>query len=138
MIFRQLQLSTLVFSFTVLYYKKKNGFCCVSNKNYCKTRKRPRSSAITGQRTQFSHLLTRRQKLSQSIPESILTDRGCEFDNKALSALANELGIDKKRICPIHPQANGTVERFNRTLGEMLRKSADHTGENWDLEIPNT
>ena len=24
----------------------KNGFCCVSNKNYCKTRKRPRSSAI--------------------------------------------------------------------------------------------
>ena len=34
-----------------------NEFCCVSNKNYCKTRKRPRSSAITGQRTQFSHLL---------------------------------------------------------------------------------
>ena len=34
----------------------KNEFCCVSNKNYCKTRKRPRSSAIIGQRTQFSHL----------------------------------------------------------------------------------
>ncbi len=25
----------------------KNEFCCVSNKNYCKTRKRPRSSAIS-------------------------------------------------------------------------------------------
>ena len=36
----------------------KNEFCCVSNKNYCKTRKRPRSSAITGQRTQFSDLFT--------------------------------------------------------------------------------
>ncbi len=35
----------------------KNEFCCVSNKNFCKTRKRPRSSAIAGQRTQFSHLL---------------------------------------------------------------------------------
>ncbi len=36
----------------------KNGFCCVSNKNYCKTRKRPRSSTITGQRAQFSHLFS--------------------------------------------------------------------------------
>ncbi len=35
----------------------KNDFCCVSNKNYSFRRKRPRSSAITGQRIQFSHLL---------------------------------------------------------------------------------
>jgi transposase InsO family protein len=45
------------------------------------------------------------------IPESILTDRGLEFDNSAISVLASELGIDKKRISPLHPQANGAVER---------------------------
>ena len=62
----------------------------------------------------------------RGIPESIiLTDRGCEFDNQALSTIAQELGIDKKRISPLHPQANGIVERLNRTIGEMLRKTTD-------------
>ena len=72
----------------------------------------------------------------RGIPESILTDRGCEFDNQALSTIAQELGIDKKRISPLHPQANGIVERLNRTIGEMLRKTTDQCGKDWDLEIP--
>ena len=71
----------------------------------------------------------------RGIPESILTDRGCEFDNQALSAIAQELGIDKRRISPLHPQANGIVERLSRTIGEMLRKTTDQCGEDWDLEI---
>ena len=72
----------------------------------------------------------------QGIPESFLTDRGCEFDNQGLATLAEELGIDKKRVSPLHPQANGTVERLNRTVGGMLRKSANELGEDWDLQIP--
>lgn len=63
-------------------------------------------------------------------PESILTDRGCEFDNQALSTTVQELGIDKKRISVLHPQANGIVERLNRTIGEMLRKTTDQCGDN--------
>lgn len=42
----------------------------------------------------------------RGIPESFLTDPGCEFDNQALTTIAHELGIDKKRISPLHPQAN--------------------------------
>ena len=57
----------------------------------------------------------------RGLPESILKDRGCEFDNQALSTIAHELDIDKKRISALHPQANGNVERLNRTIGEMLR-----------------
>lgn len=73
----------------------------------------------------------------RGIPESILTDRGCEFDNQVLSTIAHELGIDKKRISALHPQANGVVERLNRTIGEMLRQSTEQCGhgDNWDLEI---
>ena len=70
------------------------------------------------------------------IPESILTDHGCEFDNQAISTIAHELGIHKKRISALHPQANGIVERLNRTIGEMLRKTTDQCGDNWDLQIP--
>ena len=70
------------------------------------------------------------------IPESFLSDRGLEFENQGLTTLAENLGIDKKRISPLHPQANVVVERLNRTIGNMLRKSVDKVGENWDLEIP--
>ena len=48
--------------------------------------------------------------------------------------LATELGIDKKRISPLHPQANGAVERLNRTIGQMLRKTQEDN--DWDLKIP--
>ena len=72
----------------------------------------------------------------RGLPESILTDRGCEFDNQALSTIAQELGIDKKHISALHPQANGNIERLNRTIGEMLRKSTDESGDYWDLQIP--
>ena len=59
----------------------------------------------------------------RGIPESLLTDRGCEFDNLTLTTIAHELGIDKKRISVIHPQANGIVERLNRTNGDMAKES---------------
>ena len=65
-----------------------------------------------------------------------MTDRGCEFDNQALNTIAQELGIDKKRISALHPQAIGNVERLKRTLSEMLKKSTEECGAHWDLEIP--
>ena len=65
----------------------------------------------------------------RGIPESFLTDRGCEFDNQALTTIAHELGIDKKRISPLHPQANGNVERLNRTIGNMLSTAINECGE---------
>ena len=72
----------------------------------------------------------------RGIAESLLIDRSCEFDNLNLTTIAHELGIDKKRISALHPQANGTVERFNRTISDMLRKPTNERGENYDLEIP--
>lgn len=70
------------------------------------------------------------------IPDSTLTDRGLEFDNSTMQTLATELGIDKKRISPLHAQANGAVERLNRTIGQMLKKSANCDDLDWDLNIP--
>ena len=64
---------------------------------------------------------------SQGIPESFLTDRSCEFDNQGLANLAEELGIDKKRVSPLHPQANGAVERLNRTVWRDVEKVSQRT-----------
>ena len=66
------------------------------------------------------------------LPESILTDRGLEFDNQYLLSLSNAMGIDKKRVSAFHPQSNGAVERANKTIGSLLRRNAQEYGESWD------
>ena len=46
------------------------------------------------------------------------------------------LGIKKTRTTPYHPQSDGMVERFNRTLEAQLSKFADHNHKDWDEHIP--
>lgn len=69
------------------------------------------------------------------IPESVLTDQGCEFDNQALSTVAQQLGLPL-RISALHRQGSGNVEKLNPTIGEMLKKATDECGDGLDLEIP--
>ena len=69
------------------------------------------------------------------IPESLLTDRGLEFENKHFKLLASALGIDKKRISSFHPQSNGAVERVNQTIGSLLRKRFQECGADWDMQL---
>ena len=40
--------------------------------------------------------------------------------------------MDKTRTTPYHPQSDGLVERFNRTLEDMLSKVVDENHKNWD------
>ena len=69
------------------------------------------------------------------IPESLLTDRGLEFENKHFKLLANALGIDKKRISSFHPQSNGAVERANQTIGSLMRRCSQDCDLNWDNQL---
>lgn len=72
----------------------------------------------------------------ETIPETILTDKGLEFDNSAMLLLASELGIDQKRINTRHPQANGAEERLNRTIRQMLKKTQEDNILDWNVKIP--
>ena len=38
-------------------------------------------------------------------------------------------------LTPYHPQTNGLVERFNRTLKEALAKTAANNLDDWDKMI---
>ena len=54
------------------------------------------------------------------VPLEIHTDQGREFESQLLSRLCETLQIMKTRTCPYRPQSDGLVERFNRTLLQMV------------------
>ena len=46
------------------------------------------------------------------------------------------LHISQIQTSPYHPQTDGLVERFNKTLKLMLRKLVSKEGKNWDRLLP--
>ena len=46
------------------------------------------------------------------------------------------LGIRKTRTTPCHPQSDGMVERFNKTMEEHLSKVVDEHQKDWDRHLP--
>ncbi len=48
--------------------------------------------------------------------------------------LHENLGINKIKTSPYHPETNGILERMHRTLGSMLRKAVT-TGKDWEEQL---
>ena len=69
------------------------------------------------------------------IPEYITSDNGSEFVNSTMKALVQYLGMKHLLSTAYHPQSNGLVERFNRTLKEGLRKLCEKHKDDWDLYV---
>ena len=51
-----------------------------------------------------------------SVPEQLHSDQGRQFESTLISEMCKILQIHKTRTTPYHPQSDGMVERFNRTL----------------------
>ena len=70
------------------------------------------------------------------VPECLLSDRGTNLLSTLMMDLCQILGITKLNTTAYHPQCDGAVERFNRTLKTMLRKHAAKFGSQWDRFLP--
>ena len=66
----------------------------------------------------------------------LLSDRGGAFLSKLLLEIAALQGFHKVNTSAYHPQMDGLVKRFNRTLIDMLAKIAEQNGKNWDEKLP--
>ena len=66
------------------------------------------------------------------VPEALLSDRGTNSLSYLMKDVCSLLGITKLNTTAYHPQCDGLVERFNRTLKTMLRKHAAKYGSQWD------
>ena len=54
------------------------------------------------------------------VPRQLHSDQGTNFESKVMAEVCKLLDIEKTRTTPLHPQLHGQVERYNRTLIEML------------------
>ena len=66
------------------------------------------------------------------VPAKIIHDRAAEFLSDVLQDTAAILGLKQLPTSGGHPQTDGLVERFNRTLKTMLTKLVEVRGKNWD------
>ena len=69
------------------------------------------------------------------VPDRLHSDQGSQFESRVFRAMCERLGIHKTRTTPYHPESDGMVERFNRTLKDMVSKYIDAEGLHWDDSI---
>ena len=70
------------------------------------------------------------------VPECLLSDRGTNLLYNLMADLCRMLGVTELNTTAYHPQCDGAVEQFNRTLKTILRKHAAKFGCQWDRFLP--
>jgi hypothetical protein len=68
-------------------------------------------------------------------PHKIITDQGTNFESQLIQALCKALQIVKARTSAYHPQANGQVERMNRTIKQILACYTNTHHNDWDMHL---
>ena len=69
------------------------------------------------------------------VPAELLSDRGQNLLSGLMQEVCNLLGMHKINTTAYHPQCDGLVENFNRTLQTMLAKHAKEFGPSWDVHL---
>ena len=70
------------------------------------------------------------------MPRVIYSDQGRELENKVMHELCLLGGSHKTKTTPYHPESDGLVERFNRTLLMMLAMFAGEHKDDCDDLLP--
>ncbi|KAK7105707.1 hypothetical protein V1264_012941 [Littorina saxatilis] len=69
------------------------------------------------------------------LPHSLRSDNGPQFVSDEFENYLSEQGIEHRKTTPLWPQANGEVERQNRTLLKNMQ-IAHSKGQDWREELP--
>lgn len=84
---------------------------------------------------QVARLLWDRYFCVFGFPERIHSDQGANFESQLISELLRVSGVKKTHTTPYHPMGNGSVERFNRTLGGMIRALPPDSKVDWPRRL---
>ena len=69
-------------------------------------------------------------------PINLINDQGSHFINKTIKTLTDQFQIDHQHSTTYHPQSNGAIEAFNKTLTKGLTKICNTDKYDWDEKIP--
>ena len=69
------------------------------------------------------------------VPRELVSDHGANLLSHLMQEICEEFGIKKVNSTSYHPQTDGLVENFNKTLRSMLAKYARQFGDNWDEHL---
>jgi len=69
-------------------------------------------------------------------PDRIISDRGPQVMSNFFIAVVKMLGIETVRTTAYHPQTNGEVERYNRTMATQLGHYVADDPSRWDELLP--
>ena len=70
------------------------------------------------------------------MPQYLHTDQGRQFESNLFQEVCKLLGIEKTRTSPYRPQSDGMVERWNRTIQQMLKSFINDNRNDWDDHLP--
>ena len=76
----------------------------------------------------IAKLLVEKIVSRHGVPSQLLSDRGAAFLSGLMQELYRLLGVHKVNTTAYHPQTDGLVERFHRTLVQMLSKTTIRNG----------
>ncbi|GFS58268.1 retrovirus-related Pol polyprotein from transposon 17.6 [Trichonephila clavipes] len=70
------------------------------------------------------------------VPLQLHSDQERNFDSVVCKRLCEIFTIDKTRTTALHPQSDGMVERFNRTILNSLFLLVSSNQQEWDKKLP--
>jgi len=70
------------------------------------------------------------------VPGELHSDQGQNFESSVFQEVCTLLGIHKTRTTALHPQSDGMVERYNRTIEAQLATFFQDHQKDWDRHLP--
>ncbi|GJX99094.1 reverse transcriptase domain-containing protein [Tanacetum coccineum] len=77
------------------------------------------------------------RKVRYGLPKIIMTDNGTDFIHDPFKSWCKKLNITQINTTVVHLQANGLVERANRSLMEGIKTRLGRERKGWVDELPN-
>ena len=74
--------------------------------------------------------------VAEALVKELVCDQGRNFESAVFGEMCNLLGMTKTQTTPLHPQSDGMVERFNRTLEAQLSMFVEDHQRDWDQLVP--